>query len=119
MNEFRWMGADLTLVLALVAAVNALDTQTPVVRVLKLDGVPRIARIRVLTHRQQIHLAATLLPPYPGHLRETASLKSVSAQLEILVESEYHRDRLICVIVYLAKLLVCEGANAPGNYPLG
>lgn len=69
MNELGRVGANLTLVLALVATVNALDTQTPVIRILKLDGVSRIAGICVLTYRQQIHLLATLLPSNPGHLR--------------------------------------------------
>lgn len=62
------MGADLTLVQALVAAVNTLDTQTPVVWVLKFDGIPRIARIRLVAYCQQTHLLATLLPSHPGYL---------------------------------------------------
>jgi len=69
MNKLWWMGADLTLVLALVAAVNTLDTQTPIVRVLKFDGVSRIARVRLLAHCQQSHLLATLLSSQPGYLR--------------------------------------------------
>lgn len=69
MNEFWWMGADLTLVLAFVAAVNTFDTQTPIVRVLKFDGVSRIARVRLLAHCQQTHLLAALLSSQPGYLR--------------------------------------------------
>jgi len=70
MNEFWRMSADLTFVLALVTAVNTLDTQTPIIRVLKLDGISRIARVRMLAHRQQTHLLATLLSSQPGDLRE-------------------------------------------------
>lgn len=69
MNELWWMGTDLTLVLALVAAVNTLDTQTPVVRVLKFDSVSWIARVCLLAYCQQPHLLTTLLPSQPGHLR--------------------------------------------------
>lgn len=95
------MGADLTLVLALVAAVNALDTQTPVVRILKFDGVPRVARVRVLAHRQQIHLLATLLPSNPGHLRKTIHLKSALS----LRSRTYHYTRHIFMIFRNAFLV--------------
>lgn len=69
MNELWWMGTDLTLVLALVTAINTLDTQTPVVRILKFDGISRIACVRLLAHGQQSHLLAALLSSQPGHLK--------------------------------------------------
>lgn len=69
MNELWWMGADLTLVLALVTAINTLDTQTPVIRILKFDSISRIARVRLLAHCKQSHLLATLLSSQPGYLK--------------------------------------------------
>lgn len=63
MDEFRRMRTDLTLVLALVAAIDKLDLKTPIVRILELDGVPGIAGVSVLSHRQQVHLLPVVLTP--------------------------------------------------------
>jgi hypothetical protein len=68
-NETGRMCTDLTLVLTLVTAVDALDLKAPVVRILKFHGVPRVAGVRLLPHRQQVHLLAVVLSSYPGHLR--------------------------------------------------
>lgn len=50
-NKLGRMRADLALVLALVTAVDALDLKTPVIWVLELAGVPRVAGVRMLSHR--------------------------------------------------------------------
>lgn len=88
------MRADLTFVLALVTAINTLDTQTPVIRVLKFDGISRIARIRLLAYCQQSHFFTTLLSSQPGYLRIQ---NDSSEERFILLHLKLFRKKIIMV----------------------
>lgn len=99
------MRADLTFVLALVTAINTLDTQTPVIRVLKFDGISRIARIRLLAYCQQSHFFTTLLSSQPGYLRIQ---NDSSEERFILLHLKNHHGwfSLIFVIFHLFIVLM-------------
>lgn len=59
----------LALVRALVGLDGRLQPQPPIVRILKLAAVARIAAVRVLADRQQIEIGVAAFPTHPRHLR--------------------------------------------------
>lgn len=86
--HFRRVRRDLALVHALVVLVGSGDLEPPVVRVLELDRVPRVARVGLLADRQQLQVRLAVFPPHPGHLRrDNFSFVDESSQEELTVLS--------------------------------
>ena len=65
----RWMSGNLAGVRALVADLWLGNLQAPIVRVLVVDSVPRVAAVRLVADRQQLQLLLADQAPHPGDLQ--------------------------------------------------
>lgn len=87
--ELRRVGAYLAFVLALVATVDVLYLQSPVVRILEFNGVPKVSCIGVLANGQQTQLFTVALSPYPRYLRSQRRMTKTEIDLHS-VSRKFH-----------------------------
>ena len=121
-DDLGRMRADLTLVLALVAAVDVPDHQAPVVRILELGCVPRVSSVCVLAHRQQVHLFAVVLSAHPGYLRPRARRRGRRIYSYEKIHFHWLLIKLFDDSLLLDQIIkggereeVCRSEDSPGN----
>lgn len=66
----RWMRWHLTLVNTLVILNDRLDFESPIIRVLEVDGVPGIAGIGLFAHCKELQRCLALSSMHPWNLKK-------------------------------------------------